>query len=84
MPGHEGARRRLGLLRVLIITAVVFLGYLLVRMLLKSMQQSGRRRPEVIMPYCQKCESNRNVVVNSGQAEDYHLRWWCTRCKEGF
>ena len=73
-----------GLLRYLIIAAVVFAVYWLVRMLVRQMQQGGRRQPEVTMPYCQKCESNRNVVVNSGQAEDHHLRWWCTRCREGF
>ena len=73
-----------GLIRYLIIAAVVFAVWWVVRMVVRSMQQGGRRGPEVIMPYCQKCESNRNVVVNSGQAEDYHLRWWCTRCKEGF
>lgn len=70
--------------RLIIFAMVVFAVYLLVRWFMKSMQQGGQRRPEVIMPYCQKCESNRNVVVNSGQTEDYNLRWWCTRCKEGF
>ena len=73
-----------GLLRYLIIAAVVFAVYWLVRMLVRSMQQGGRRRPEVIMPYCQKCESNRNVVVNAGHVDDHNLRWYCTRCREGF
>ena len=51
---------------------------------MRSLQQGSRNRPETTMPYCQKCESNRNVVVNSGQAEDQSLRWYCTRCREGF
>ena len=72
------------MLRLGILILVVLAVYLLVRMAVRSMQQSGRNRPEVIMPYCQKCESNRNVVVNSGQAGDDRLRWWCTRCHEGF
>ena len=73
-----------GLLRYLIIAAVVFAVYWVVRTVMRQMQQGPRRQPEVTMPYCQKCESNRNVVVNSGQAEDHNLRWWCTRCREGF
>ena len=72
------------MLRIGILILAVLIAYLLARMFLRSMQRRARRGPEPIMPYCQKCESNRNVVVNSGQAEDHALRWWCTRCKEGF
>lgn len=73
-----------GLIRYLIIAAVVFAVYWVVRYVIRSMQQGSRQGPEIIMPYCQKCESNRNVVFNSGQAGDDRLRWWCTRCREGF
>lgn len=72
------------MLRLGILILVVLVVYLLVRMFVRSMQQSSRHGPEVTMPYCQKCESNRNVVVNAGQAQDQGLRWWCTRCREGF
>ena len=72
------------MLRLGILILVVLAVYLLARMFVRSMQQGGRRRPEVIMPYCQKCESNRNVVVNAGHVDDHNLRWYCTRCREGF
>ena len=72
------------MLRLGILILVGLVVYLLVRMVVRSMQQGSRRQPEVTMPYCQKCESNRNVVVNSGEAEDQAMRWYCTRCKEGF
>ena len=72
------------MLRLGILILVVLAVYLLARMFVRSMQQGGQRRPEVIMPYCQKCESNRNVVVNAGHVDDHNLRWYCTRCREGF
>ncbi len=72
------------MLRLGILILVALAVYLLVRMVMRSMQQGSRRGPEVTMPYCQKCESNRNVVVNAGHVEDHNLRWYCTRCREGF
>ena len=72
------------MLRLGILILVALAVYLLVRMVMRSMQQGSRRQPEVTMPYCQKCESNRNVVVNAGHVADHNLRWYCTRCREGF
>ena len=69
---------------MVLLAIVVFVIYLLVRAFMRSMQKGSRPHPEVTMPYCQKCESNRNVVVNAGHVEDHNLRWYCTRCREGF
>jgi transposase-like protein len=53
-----------------------------IRSIMRSMKQSQQ---EVLdMPYCQKCESNRHVVVNAGQSPDEAERWYCTHCREGF
>ena len=70
--------------RLALLAIVVFVAYLLVRAFMRSMQKSSGRQPETTMPYCQKCESNRNVVVNAGHVENHNLRWYCTRCREGF
>ena len=32
------------------------------------------------MPYCRKCESNRQVV----ERPDDGFRWYCQRCREAF
>ena len=74
----------MALLRLAIFTVAAVAIYLLVRALMRTMRPGPGRHPEISMPFCHKCESNRNVVVNSGQAEDTDLRWYCTRCREGF
>ena len=70
--------------RLVLLAIVVYVIYLLVRVFMRSMQKGSSQRPEVTMPYCQKCESNRSVVVNAGHVEDHNMRWYCTRCREGF
>lgn len=71
------------LIRLAIVAWVGFLIFAGARKLLRSRGGLQRRRPEIEMPYCLKCESNRSVVVNSGEAAgDAH--WYCTRCREGF
>ena len=40
-----------------------------------------------IMPFCPKCESNRNVVDNRGGHPHYpkeQCPWFCQHCEEGF
>jgi hypothetical protein len=52
----------------------------------KFRQRRGRLQgppAELEMPYCLKCETNRNVVVNHGH-ELGEARWFCTGCREGF
>ncbi len=70
------------LIRYLLILVVGLVAYSIYRSIKKSMQQV--KQDELDMPYCQKCESNRNVVVNAGQSPDVGSRWYCTHCREGF
>ena len=40
-----------------------------------------------IMPYCLKCETNRNVVTNVGRPAGFprdKYSWYCEGCLEGF
>ena len=70
------------LIRYLLILVVGLVVYSIYRSIKRSMQQG--RQDELDMPYCQKCESNRHVVVNAGQSPDEAERWYCTHCREGF
>jgi hypothetical protein len=71
------------LIRLALVAWVGFLVFAGVRAFLRSRGRLQRRPPELEMPYCLRCESNRNVVVNSGEAaRDAH--WFCTKCREGF
>ena len=70
------------LIRYLLILVIGLVVYSIYRSIKKSMRQGNQ---EVLdMPYCQKCESNRHVVVNAGQSPDENERWYCTHCREGF
>jgi transposase-like protein len=71
-----------GLIRVLVVPVIATVCFMFIRSIMRSMKQSQQ---EVLdMPYCQKCESNRHVVVNAGQSPDENERWYCTHCREGF
>ena len=71
-----------GLIRVLVVPVIATVIFMFIRSIMRSMKQ---RQQEVLdMPYCQKCESNRHVVVNAGQSPDQAERWYCTHCREGF
>jgi len=71
-----------GLIRVLIVPVIATVILMFIRSVMRSMKQSQH---EVLdMPYCQKCESNRHVVVNAGHSTDQNERWYCTHCREGF
>ena len=71
------------LIRYLLITLAGLVIYAFVRSVRRAMQQGRQGEPELSMPYCQKCESNRHVVVNAGHAAE-ESRWYCTHCREGF
>ncbi len=71
----------IALIRILIVPVIAMAVFAIIRSVIRSMQQSNR---DMTMPYCQKCESNRNVVVNAGQTPDETERWYCTHCHEGF
>jgi len=71
-----------GLIRVLIVPVIATVIFMFIRSVMRSMLQS--RQDTLEMPYCQKCESNRHVVVNAGQSLDENERWYCTHCREGF
>ena len=73
-----------GLIRFLLVSLVGVVLYAFVRSIRRSMQKGRPGEPELSMPYCQKCESNRNVVVNAGHSLDRDSRWYCTHCREGF
>ena len=49
---------------------------------------SGRRRstlPELSMPFCPKCESNRRIIANSGEVFlKTEYPWFCLTCQEHF
>lgn len=70
------------LIRLLIVPVIATVIYMFIRSVMRSMQQSKQDTLE--MPYCQKCESNRHVVVNAGHSPDEQERWYCTHCREGF
>lgn len=72
------------LIRILIVPVIGMIVFAIIRSVIRSMQQSKQGYQDMVMPYCQKCESNRNVVVNAGQTPDEDQRWYCTRCREGF
>ena len=56
----------------------------------KRLAGPGRRATSAetrIMPFCPKCESNRNVVDNGGGHPRYpkdQNPWFCQHCEEGF
>ena len=72
--------------RLMAMIGVVTLVYFVVRWL----RQPARKRLQSetrIMPFCPKCESNRNVVANSGGHPHYPTEsygWFCQHCEEGF
>ena len=72
------------LLRILAVTLIGLVVYAFIRSVMRSMRQNRQDALDTTMPYCQKCESNRNVVVNAGQSTDEAERWYCTHCHEGF
>ena len=74
----------IALLRILIVPVIGMIVFAIIRSVIRSMQQSKQGYQDMVMPYCQKCESNRHVVVNAGQTPDEHQRWYCTHCREGF
>ena len=70
-------------LAIPIILAVVF--FVIYRQFTQGTRRPPRRAPELEMPYCLKCESNRQVVANPGvdfPREQYP--WYCQRCREVF
>ena len=72
--------------RLLILISVLTLVVLAVRKYVRpaSRPTSAETR---IMPFCPKCESNRNVVTNSGIHPRYPSHsnpWFCQHCEEGF
>ena len=73
-----------GLIRVLIVPVIATVIFMFIRSVMRSMKQSQQDSIDITMPYCQKCESNRHVVVNAGQSPDENERWYCTHCREGF
>ena len=70
-------------LAVGIVLAVGF--FLIYRKFSQGTGRIPRRDLELEMPYCLKCESNRQVVINPG---DYfppqQYPWYCQRCREFF
>ena len=75
-----------GLFRFVAVAVVVGLVIYFVR---RMMQQSKSGGPGQLraMPFCRRCESNRNVVVNAGRNPRYpqdRWSWYCQRCDEGF
>ncbi len=73
-----------GLIRVLIVPVIATVIFMFIRSVMRSMKQGNQGEPTLEMPYCQKCESNRHVVVNAGHSHDQNERWYCTHCREGF
>jgi len=73
-----------GFIRILVVPVIATVIYMFIRSVMRSMKQSQQDSLNMAMPYCQKCESNRNVVVNAGQSPDEKERWYCTHCREGF
>ena len=74
----------IALVRLLVVPVIATVIFMFIRSFMRSMQQSKQDSLEMTMPYCQKCESNRHVVVNAGQSPDESERWYCTHCREGF
>ncbi|SVC62620.1 uncharacterized protein METZ01_LOCUS315474 [marine metagenome] len=74
----------IALIRILIVPVIAMVVFAIIRSVIRSMQQRNQGNRDMVMPYCQKCESNRNVVVNVGQTPDEAERWYCTHCHEGF
>ncbi len=74
----------IALIRILIVPVIAMVVFAIIRSVIRSMQQRNQGNRDMVMPYCQKCESNRNVVVNVGQTSDEAERWYCTHCHEGF
>jgi len=68
--------------------AVVGIVVLLVIVIARNMRIGPWKKStstERFVPFCLKCESNRQVIENSGL--DYPLdqfRWFCKRCQEAF
>ena len=73
-----------GLIRMVLLGFVAYVVYAGARAFLRSRGRlPGGRRPEIEMPFCLRCESSRNVVVNSGEGAG-DTRWYCTKCHEHF
>ena len=69
--------RLLGVLLLILATFAIF------RYRRSSLGRLPRVSTERQMPYCLKCESNRQVVINAGEEvppEDY--QWFCRKCRE--
>mgnify|MGYP001392555372 CR=1 FL=1 len=63
------------LIRLFILITIVAGGIYAFRRLKKP------NNKQIIAPWCLRCESNRNVVMNFDENEkDGH--WYCSRCKE--
>ena len=71
------------LIRLAMVAWIGFLAVVGIRAFHRYKGRQQQRPEELEMPYCLKCESNRNVVVNSGEAAKDN-RWYCTHCREGF
>jgi hypothetical protein len=71
------------LIRLAILAGLAALVFAAVRAYLRSTGRAPDRKAEPEVPYCLKCESTRNVVVNSGIGP-LGARWYCTKCREGF
>ena len=72
------------MIRLVIGIALVILAFLV----LKRKQISEWRRsttPELSMPFCPKCESNRRIIANSGNLfPKTEYPWFCLTCQEHF
>ena len=69
------------LLRLLIVLLLVGVGIYLLRHRLGLASAHPRLPPTPRpMPYCRKCESNRQVVERRHEG----FRWYCQRCRESF
>jgi hypothetical protein len=69
------------LLPILLILGVAL--YLLRRRLgLPGLRNQGRLDTMVVLPFCGKCESQRNVIEFRQPGSSY--QWYCERCSEFF
>lgn len=67
--------------RLLVVLLLVGVGiYLLRHRLGLASPRPGLPREPRPMPYCRKCESNRQVVERPYEG----FRWYCQRCREAF
>ena len=75
------------LIRFAILIGIGLLIYYFVSVRRRRLPSSGGGGEVRIMPYCPKCESNRQVMPNTGQDSFYpigKIPWYCEGCQEGF